>query len=135
MIRFLFLALIVSTATSLRAEQPIKCNTNGNQLELNTCAADDFKRADKELNETYQALIKKEVKYQVFISKLRAAQRAWVAFRDAELDAAFACEKADARICWGSMYPMRFSAYKTTLTQERTKRLKQLLQEGQSKNK
>ena len=100
------------------------------QLELNACASGDFAKSDKELNQTYQSLVKKEADDPLFICKLRLAQKAWLAFRDADLDARFACSEYDARICCGSMYPMSFLSRKAELTRERTKHLKQILEDG-----
>ena len=124
------LILLVAAASATWAADAVKCNDAGTQLELNACAFDDFKRADEALNETYAELMKKESKDPTFIRKLRAAQRAWIAFRDAEIDATYACNEANARICWGSMLPLSISAYKTKLTRERTARLQRILNEG-----
>lgn len=126
-ILMILIALVVTTAS---ANDEIKCNLDGNQLELNACARDDFAKADSELNKTYQALIKKEADNKLFISKLRLAQKAWLAFRDAELDTRFACAESDVRICWGSMYPMLFLSRKAELTRERNKQLLQMLKDG-----
>jgi len=112
------------------AVDEIKCNSGGNQLEMNVCAGDDFKKSDKELNKTYQSVIEKEVDNTLFISKLRRAQKAWIAFRDAELEAEFACAEADVRLCWGSMYPMSYSYRKAELTRERNKHLQKILKYG-----
>jgi uncharacterized protein YecT (DUF1311 family) len=131
MLRVVFSTLIALVPiASWAGDDEIKCNQNGNQLELNACASDEFAKADKELNQTYQALIKKESDDQLFISKLRVAQKAWLAFRDADLEAMFACSNADVRICWGSMYPMSFFYRKAELTRERTKHLQRVLKEG-----
>jgi uncharacterized protein YecT (DUF1311 family) len=87
--RQILMILITFAVTTASASDEIKCNPGGNQLEINACARDDFAKADSELNKTYQALIKKEADDKLFISKLRLAQKAWLAFRDAELDARF----------------------------------------------
>lgn len=117
-------------AQTSRADAPVKCNTAGNQLELNACASNDFARADAELNRTYQQLLKKMADEPVFIRKLRVAQNAWLVFRDADLDARFSCAEDDIRQCWGSMYPMSFLARKTELTKERIRQLQQILKDG-----
>lgn len=129
MFRVVCLTLFALVSTTAWADD-VKCNQGGNQLELNACASDDFAKADKELNQTYQALIKKETDDPLFIRKLRLAQKAWLAFRDAELEAIFACSEDNLSICWGSMYPMSFLYRKAELTRERTKQLQQLLKEG-----
>ena len=130
MIRHLLLLILASASSAAWAADEIKCNDAGTQLELNACALDEFKRADLELNETYAALLKKENQDPTFIRKLRAAQRAWITFRDAEIDATFACNEKDPRVCWGSMLPLSVSAYKTKLTRERTARLQRILDQG-----
>jgi len=130
MFRAIFLTLIVLVPLASWADDGIKCNKDGNQLELNACANDNFVKADKELNETYQALIKKEADDPLFVSKLRLAQKAWLTFRDADLDALFACSEADIKICWGSMYPMLYFNRKAELTRERIKHLQRILKEG-----
>ena len=124
------LAFIAAPATAW-AVDAVKCNPAGTQLELNACAADELNKADQKLNEVYAALLKKEAKNTAFVQKLRAAQRAWIAFRDAELDATYACQNSNARVCWGSMLPLRYLSYKAQLTRERTTRLQQFLDKGQ----
>ena len=99
-------------------------------MELNACADDDYRSADKELNKVYHALLNEEADDPAFIAKLRTAQKAWLAFRDAELEAEFACAEEDPRHCWGSMLPMCKSTFLAKLTRERTRRLKTLLGEG-----
>jgi uncharacterized protein YecT (DUF1311 family) len=113
------------------AESEYKCNSGGLQQEMEACARDDFNRADKELNKAYQALLRKEEDDPLFVSKLRAAQRAWLVFLEADLDAQFACPEEESKlVCWGSMYPMSYLSRKAELTRERTKHLQRLLNEG-----
>ena len=126
----LFSILLLFIPLLCSAELGVKCNQQGNQAELNSCAADDFDKADKELNQVYQSLIKKEAEDVLFIRKLRIAQKAWLTFRDAELDAIFACADNDVRVCWGSMYPMSFFAHKANLTRQRTAQLREILTNG-----
>lgn len=112
------------------AADEIKCNPDGAQIELNACARNEFEKADKELNQTYNAVLKKEAADLLFIAKFRQAQKAWILFRDADLDAWFACPDANVKVCWGSMYPMSYQSRKAELTRERTRHLKRLLKEG-----
>lgn len=125
----IFLIIVFIHIASSSADE-IKCNESGTQLELNACAHDEFVRADKALNQAYQALLKKEAKNKPFIRKLKVAQRAWVVFRDADIEARFACDKENIRFCWGSMYPMLLLFRKAELTRERTKHLQQILKVG-----
>ena len=86
------------------------------QAAMNAQARSEFVQAAAELNRTYEALLTKlpdaEGK-----EKLKKAQRAWLAFRDAE--AAFAADKMRA----GSMAPtLRYETI-TELTRQRIKQL------------
>lgn len=129
MLQAVIFVLIALAPIASWAGDEIQCNPGGNQLELNACARDDFAKADGELNQAYQSLIKKDADDKLFISKLRLAQRAWLAFRDADLEARFACAEDDVRICWGSIYPMLFLYRKAELTRERTMHLQQILKD------
>jgi uncharacterized protein YecT (DUF1311 family) len=130
MLRVILLSVIALASTASWADDGIKCNDDGNQLELNACARDDFTKADGELNQAYQLLLKKEANDKLFISKLRLAQKAWLSFRDADLEARFACAENNVRVCWGSMYPMSLLSRKAELTRERAKHLQQILKDG-----
>ena len=87
------------------------------QAAMNAEARADFKRADAELNKTYEAVLKKlpddESK-----QKLKQSQRAWLAFRDAE--AAFAADQFRG----GSAAPVLRWTSMTETTEQRIKQLK-----------
>jgi uncharacterized protein YecT (DUF1311 family) len=89
------------------------------QAAMNAEAWADFKKADAELNKTYEALLKK-LPDAGSKEKLKQSQRAWLAFRDAE--AAFAAGG-------GTMAPTLRYATMTELTQQRIKQLKLHLEE------
>lgn len=100
-----------------------KCDdVAANQLELNKCGGTEAQRADKELNEVYQRLLKLYADDHKFIRQLRAAQRSWISFRDAELQMKF--PHADEPGYYGSVYPMCHTQYLTELTRARTKQLR-----------
>lgn len=91
------------------------------QAQMNQEAAADFKKADTELNKVYpQVLAKLDAEGK---EKLKAAQRAWVAFRDAQAD----LEADSAR--GGSMAPLLRSTSMTQTTQDRIKQLRAFLKE------
>ena len=92
------------------------------QTELNDDAASDFTSADREMTRVYAAVLKKNAGDKVFVAKFRAAQRAWLVFRDAEVAAQF--PDADPRAAYGSMYPMCVSNLKTELTLNRIEQMK-----------
>ena len=126
----LFVVVAGCIASGVDAAAEIKCNPDGAQNQINVCAAQDAESADRELNEVYRAVLRKEGEDGGFIAKLRVSQRAWIAYRDAELSATYACTDPDSRQCWGSMYPMCYASYKALLTRERSARLKKYLDEG-----
>ena len=125
-----FLTMILVLLATSNIVVSADCSSPETQMEMNTCATENFKSADEELNQTYQALLKKSATDPAFIQKLLEAQRAWIKFRDLELEAMYACKEENARLCWGSMMPLCYLGYKTKMTRERTDRLKQYLSPG-----
>ena len=96
------------------------------QADLNSCAGDEYAAADAELNRVYKQILEKYKDEPKFIAKLRAAQRAWLTYRDAELDAKF--PHADEKSAYyGSIFPMCDSQYKAGLTRERVAKLREWL--------
>jgi uncharacterized protein YecT (DUF1311 family) len=91
------------------------------QAEMNKEANESFKKADKELNDTYKAILSDYKTDTVFIKNLKASQRIWITFRDAELKVKYP-EKEPGY--YGSVYPMCVSIYLEQLTRERIKTLK-----------
>ena len=90
------------------------------QAEMNAQARADFQRVDADLNKTYQSVLAKLPTVESK-QKLREAQRAWVASRDAE--AAHAAKEADG----GSMAPTLRYETMTHITQERIKELNNMV--------
>ena len=88
------------------------------QLELNQQASARADKADRELNAIYRLLIKHEDPASA--KKLRVAERAWIAFRDAEAD------YESSSYIGGSIYPLEYSTAYYELTTERVKRLKKV---------
>src|SRR5262245_54003310 len=84
--------MILSTglllAATLQAPKPSTradpCAQEGNQMQLTDCAQQRYEKADARLNKAYKPLLAGlDPEHQV---KLKAAQKAWIAFRDAECD-------------------------------------------------
>jgi uncharacterized protein YecT (DUF1311 family) len=98
-----------------------ECNDQSNQMELDICADQDFRAADKALNETYGEIVKRLSDDSDGHKRLSAAQKAWIAFRDAE------CDFQAGNSIDGSIYPMLISMCRTGLTQKRTTELKAYL--------
>lgn len=82
---------------------------------LNVCADADYQAADAKLNAAYKNIVGSND--QASNKLLQTAQRAWIAFRDAE------CAYSTADSEGGSIHPMEVSECLTKLTIERTKQL------------
>lgn len=103
----LFLLLLAAPA---RANE---CDITNDQSTMNECAAMDFKAADSELNSAYGELKAGYAQYPDVRTLLTKAQRAWLAFRDAE------CELTAAPNEGGSVEPMIRSQCLAELTRAR----------------
>ncbi len=97
------------------------------QSELNRCADEDARAVDAELNRLYQELLSKNRGDENATKKLRDAQRAWVAFRDAQLQALYPVE--DKQREYGSIYPMCYAEVAAAMTKERIAQLRRMLQD------
>ena len=95
------------------------------QLELNEKACDKFKKADNDLNSVYNRILEVYKTDKTFIAKLKKAQVAWIAFRDAHIDAIFPLE--DKRVEYGSVYPMCECGEREEITLKRISELKRWL--------
>lgn len=62
-----------------------------NTPEVERCLAADLARADAELNRYYRAAVERLTRERetTTLAKLRASERAWVTYRDAECDAVY----------------------------------------------
>jgi uncharacterized protein YecT (DUF1311 family) len=112
---------VFAVSAQKKAEDPCKGST---QHELNMCAAEEFKRADAELNQAYQRLLKAAEGDKLAITKIKWAEKTWIVYRDAYVEAMFPAE--DKRK-YGSMYPMQVNSVKASLTRTQTAALKELL--------
>ena len=88
------------------SEAACRANT---QMEINQCAANEYRYADRELNAYYSKLEKTK--------ELVTAERAWIAYRDAE------CAYQAKFVEGGFMAPMVHSSCLTELTKQRFKQL------------
>src|ERR1700746_284387 len=86
------------------------------QSAMNQDACAQYKQADHALNAAYPKILKDYPKDPQFLAKLKQAQRAWITFRDAQLEARF--PKADKQSEYGSAYPTCRCSLLTELTEE-----------------
>jgi len=94
------------------------------QVEMNDCAAQEFKKSDDELNRLYPKLLAKYEQDQVVVDKIKAVHRAWVTYRDAQIDSWY--PEIDQRF-YGSVRPMCQALLLARLTEERAKLLSEML--------
>ena len=90
------------------------------QFEMNEQENNKFKLADKELNATYQKILKEYKSDGAFLKNLKFSQNIWIKFRDAEMKTRYPDREAGY---YGSVQPMCWSIYLTQLTKERIKSL------------
>ena len=57
------------------------------QAAMNKAACDRYTKADNQLNAIYQRVLRENRADSVFLRKMRTAQRAWIAYRDAHVAA------------------------------------------------
>jgi uncharacterized protein YecT (DUF1311 family) len=106
-------------------EEEVLCPEAKTQLEMNGCAYGMYQEEDAELNRVYREILKRYKQDRVFIGKFKAAQRAWIKFRDAQFEAMFP-QILDSRgqYNYGSVFPMCSSLYKARLTHSRVEELR-----------
>ena len=95
------------------------------QGELNQQACDAYKSADVELNRVYQRVLSEYQGDALFVRKIKAAQHAWIVYRDAHLESLYPAE--DPRLAYGSVYPMCRCMALTEVTKKRTELLRRWL--------
>ena len=101
------------------------CSKQANtQSEMNSCAGEEAKRVDEELNRVYKQLLSKVRGNPLATAKIRAAQRAWVTYRDASIEARYPAEdKAE----YGSIFPLEVNLLTAKLTRQQTEALRDIL--------
>ncbi|WP_018478015.1 lysozyme inhibitor LprI family protein [Pontibacter roseus] len=107
---FLFLLLHTATAQT--------------QAEMNGQAYAAYQQADKELNEVYRRILKEYKADVTFIQDLKASQRIWISFRDAELNMLYPEREVGY---YGSVHAICRADYLEQLTCERLEKLKRWL--------
>ena len=95
------------------------------QSELDEQSCGRARKADVAMNATYAKILKEYADDQQFVTKLKATQWAWLAFRDAELEALY--PKTDKQANYGTVYPMCRCSELQFLTENRTKELRRWL--------
>jgi uncharacterized protein YecT (DUF1311 family) len=116
----LFLALCPFSAAGQNSRQYRACGeTAYSQFQMNKCASEEAARTDSALNDAYQILLKLVARNVNAGQKIRTAQRAWLAYRDAYINAMYPADDKQAN--YGSMYPMEVDLLRAELTTEQAK--------------
>ena len=125
---FAVLIALTLTAALPAAAQEADCAAPVTQIEMNTCAAQDWAAADARLNDVYaETLAVMQASDRDYPidgpseeDRLRRAQRAWVAYRDAN------CDSAGYPMRGGSAEPLLFYGCLRAMTEDRIADLQSL---------
>jgi uncharacterized protein YecT (DUF1311 family) len=124
----LFMALNSFPCLAQDSTQYRTCNESAKtQAEMNACANEEAARVDAELNDAYRKLLSKAAGQPESVAKIKVAQRAWIAYRDAYTDAMYPAKDKQAE--YGSIYPMEIALLSAKLTQQQVAALRELLQQ------
>ena len=120
---FSALPLFAQDSPQLRA-----CNEKAmTQMAINACASQEADRVDAKLNNSYRQLLAKAASEQNAVPKIKAAERVWIAYRDAYIEAMYPA--TDKRMEYGSMYAMDVALLRAKLTHEHLEDIQGLLNE------
>ncbi|MBA4132558.1 MAG: hypothetical protein C0519_14180 [Hyphomicrobium sp.] len=130
-IGLLVLMMLVAVRAAFAGEPPLPadCTEAMSTMEMNACAGAEFEKADAELNRVYKDAIasipematdEQPFDKASWEEALRASQRAWIAFRDAECE-----DHVEKFWAGGSGRTVEIIGCKTEKTEQRTKELKQ----------
>ena len=117
----------LALAIAFLAAQP-DCRDPQDQTSMNICANEEYRRADTELNRVWPRALERVKELDrdgangEAERRLRAAQRAWIAYRDAQ------CKVAGLEAIGGTLEPLLIGTCLKDLTERRTFELNRLLQ-------
>src|ERR1700727_3218190 len=108
-------ALAAGAASAQTSKEYSACSAKANtQIAMNACASAEATREDKELNSVYAEVLVKAAAKPEYAEKVKAAERAWVAYRDAYIEAMYPAK--DKQTEYGSMYPLDVALLRAKLT-------------------
>ncbi len=93
----------------------IDCSNVVTQMDMNDCAALEFKKADAALNAAYNTL--RKMRNEDEKKQLKEAQMAWIKYRDLD------CKQVGLRYQGGSLYPLVINECQMEKTKIRTREL------------
>ena len=122
----LSLATLGSAQDSNKDPRKGPCDAAMTQLDLNQCYGEQFQKADARLNKLYASLLK-QLRGETAVQKVRAAEKAWIRYRDLH------CEAAKSEFEGGSISPMVWAQCMTMTTEHRIEELKAAYEIGERK--
>lgn len=128
-VRALILLSVLITS-SLSASVRPTCDRASSQPNLDACSSDDLVAAEKEMESVYQALVEKYASNSLLLERRARAQQSWLKFREDDWKAQFACPEFNTQLCWGPHAFINVNVRRTEQTKERTRRLRDLLENG-----
>ena len=118
--------LAMLPAFAQEAEQYRPCDGKATtQADMNKCATDEVARVDAQLNDVYRKLLAAAKDEEGAIGKIKAAELAWIKYRDSYMEAMYPAKNKQAE--YGSMYPMDADLFRAKLTRRQVEALTDLL--------
>ncbi len=128
--RYLAIVFLVASLSAVAQDsaQYLACNEKAKtQFDMNACARGEAARVDAKLNNVYRELLSKAADEPEAVAKIKAAEKAWIAYRDAYMDAMYPAKDKAAE--YGSIYPMDAELLRAKLTQRQVTALQELLEQ------
>jgi uncharacterized protein YecT (DUF1311 family) len=97
------------------------------QMAMNTCASAEAARADARVNDVYHKLLAAAAKQPEALEKIKDAERAWIAYRDAYVEAMYPAKDKQAE--YGSIYLMNVNLLRAKLTERQITEVRELLEQ------
>src|ERR1700680_1367615 len=122
------LVMLLTTLPLVAQDSPEyrACDKNAkSQMEMNSCANEEAARVDSELNSVYRKLLSQTASQPGATAKIKSAEKAWIAYRDAYIEAMYPSNDKLAE--YGSVYPMEVELLRAKLTNRHVKAMKELL--------
>ena len=122
-----FLMTVISFACFAQdsAEYRACSNKANTQSEMTACASDEAARVDAKLKTTYRALLARVTSQPEALAKIKAAERAWIAYRDAYIEATYPAK--DKATEFGSIYPLEVTLLQAKLTRRQVAALEDMV--------
>ena len=117
----LTMLLFVIVAGGHQTQKRDPCTEGETTVEMKMCATRKYKQADDELNKVYRELLSK-LDDAGHKASLKTAQQAWLKYRDSNCDFESFLNRG------GSIYSVVVSDCMTSMTNSRTKELKQQIE-------